>query len=87
MFRICDGAFPGLDKDQLKPHQKGSCIDVLNGKDVSIVQPPGGGKSMCFVLPTLVSSRRALVVEPVPPLMFDQKESLEEKVMFNVMKQ
>lgn len=36
---------------------------------------------MCFVLPTLVSSRRALVVEPVPPLMFDQKDSLEEKVL------
>ncbi|GAU88841.1 hypothetical protein RvY_01466 [Ramazzottius varieornatus] len=69
----------GLDEDKLKPHQKGSCIDILSGKDVSIIQPPGGGKSMCFVLPTLVSSRRALVVEPVPPLMFDQKDSLEEK--------
>ncbi|GAU90011.1 hypothetical protein RvY_02493 [Ramazzottius varieornatus] len=37
------------------------------------------GKSMCFVMPTLLTKMRTLVIEPIPPLLFDEKHGVEKK--------
>lgn len=70
-----------ISPDDLKDFQRDSIVSVLKGKDVSIVQPPGAGKSVCFAIPTLLLNKRCLVVEPVVPLMFDQGKKLQKKVV------
>ncbi len=50
--------------------------DVLAQKDVLAVLPTGGGKSLCFQLPSLVQNKLVLVVSPLIALMKDQVGSL-----------
>src|SRR5438876_1894801 len=45
---------------------------ALAGRDALIVMPTGGGKSLCYQLPGLASSRLTVVVSPLIALMADQ---------------
>jgi ATP-dependent DNA helicase RecQ len=51
---------------------------VLSGRDSVVVLPTGGGKSLCFQAPALVTGGVALVVSPLISLMKDQVDSLAE---------
>jgi ATP-dependent DNA helicase RecQ len=62
--------------DSFRPLQEQVIDDVIAGKDLMVVMPTGGGKSMCFQLPSLLLDGITLVVSPLIALMKDQVDAL-----------
>ena len=50
--------------------------NLLNGNDSMVIMPTGGGKSMCYQLPALVSDGCAIIVSPLIALMKNQVDVL-----------
>jgi ATP-dependent DNA helicase RecQ len=62
--------------DRLRPPQ-GEIIDcLLQQRDALIVMPTGGGKSLCFQLPALLSQGVTLIISPLVALMENQVQEL-----------
>lgn len=59
---------------KLKPEQKKIVTSILNKKDVLAVLPTGFGKSMCYVLPHLITNRNVIIVSPLVSLIRDQEQ-------------
>jgi ATP-dependent DNA helicase RecQ len=55
--------------DQFRSHQQGLVEALTSGKDVFGVMPTGGGKSLCYQLPAVLSDGCAVVVSPLIALM------------------
>jgi ATP-dependent DNA helicase RecQ len=62
-----------------RPMQEEIVQSVLDGRDTLAILPTGGGKSICFQVPTLVTGGLCLVVSPLIALMKDQVEHLRKK--------
>lgn len=62
--------------DSFRPLQEQIINDVLGKKDLMVVMPTGGGKSMCFQLPSLILDGITLVISPLIALMKDQVDAL-----------
>ena len=63
---------------EFRPRQEAIVEAILQGRDVAVVMPTGGGKSLCYQLPAVVLERTAVVVSPLIALMQDQAASMRE---------
>jgi len=63
---------------QFRKNQESVINDLLAGNDSLVIMPTGGGKSICYQLPAIVSNGIALIVSPLIALMNDQVSSLQQ---------
>jgi len=62
--------------DQFRDPQQQVVETLLEGRDAMVVMPTGGGKSLCYQLPSLVRSGTGIIVSPLIALMQDQVSAL-----------
>src|SRR6218665_3984339 len=62
--------------DSFKGQQEDIISNVLNKKNTFVIMPTGGGKSLCYQLPALISEGVAIVVSPLIALMKNQVDSI-----------
>ena len=78
-MKLSDELKKYFNLSSFRPGQEEVVRTVLEGRDAIVVMPTGGGKSLCYQLPALISEGTALVVSPLIALMKDQVDVLQKK--------
>lgn len=61
---------------KFKGQQEAIINNLLSGRDTFVIMPTGGGKSLCYQLPALVSEGTAIIVSPLIALMKNQVDAM-----------
>lgn len=64
--------------DAFKDSQEAVIRTLLDGKDVFVLMPTGGGKSLCYQLPSLIMDGVAIVISPLIALMKNQVDAVRQ---------
>ena len=62
--------------DSFKGNQEAIIRNLLDGKDTFVIMPTGGGKSMCYQLPAIISEGTAIIISPLIALMKNQVDAI-----------
>ncbi|MGM0529967.1 MAG: DNA helicase RecQ [Bacteroidota bacterium] len=62
--------------DRFKGNQEAIIRSLLTGHDTFVVLPTGGGKSLCYQLPSLITEGTAIVISPLIALMKNQVDAM-----------
>ncbi|WP_075603214.1 DNA helicase RecQ [Saccharicrinis aurantiacus] len=62
--------------DTFKGNQEEVIENVLKGNDTFVLMPTGGGKSLCYQLPSLILSGTAIIISPLIALMKNQVDAI-----------
>ena len=70
--KLLDALHEHFGFDAFKGNQEAIIRNLLSGRDTFVIKPTGGGKSLCYQLPAIISEGCAIVVSPLIALMKNQ---------------
>ena len=77
--RLLSGLREHFRLSAFRPCQREACASLLLGDSCVVLAPTGGGKSLCYALPAVLSRGVAVVVSPLVALIADQVAGLARR--------
>ncbi|BDA50130.1 ATP-dependent DNA helicase RecQ [Coccomyxa sp. Obi] len=76
---LLHNSLKGLGYNQFRGKQKEAITAAMRGTDCLVLMPTGGGKSLCYALPAVMTGKLAIVVSPLIALMQDQVRNFNNR--------